>query len=141
MPIKDLRSNLNVVKILNAIQSTLSTAVTAIYDSGNDEAVVFFLSSIDTDGGATLTISNIEEDDDSGFSSPNSVASNKIIGNFANTDITTANQDLKVGRIGVFSTKRFLRVTISNATPGAGSTYSVIGVSSPNLLPAIEPED
>jgi len=141
MPIKDLRSNLKLTKVLNAILDSGPTVNTIVYDSGEDESVMFLLEVSVADGGTTISINSIEEDDDAGFSSPTTVAADKIIGSLFKTAITIANHQTKVSSIGVFSTKRYLRAVISNVVGGTGSSFSVIVESNPNELPAIEPED
>ncbi len=140
MPIKDLRSNVKVEKILNAVASAAATTVTTVYDSVDDEAVFFTLAaSVVT--AVSLSISKIEEDDVLAFSSPNDVAADKIIGNFVNTAIVPGDLATKASTIGVFSTKRFLRVEITAVTPGGGNDFIVLANSEPHLLPAINPED
>ena len=139
MPIKDLRSNVKLTKILNTESETGTTVNSSVYDSGEDQSVMFIFTAIDVDATATLTISLIQEDDNVGFSSPTTVASDKIMGDLTSS-LTAANQETKVISVGVFSTQRFLRVVIDNDTPGTGSDFIVVAATNPNTLPAVEPD-
>lgn len=139
MAVKDIRSNLEQVVAFNAVISTDTTTNGAIIDTADyDNGVMFcFACPAYTDGTYTPVI---QEGDNAALSDASSVADANLIGTEAGAALSaaTAQADTALNTIGVFGTKRYLRVQIVSASTSSGATITVIGTKAPEVMPDVE---
>ena len=136
MPTRDIRSDLLPRLAFLAIITTDTTTLGAIIDTKDfDGGFMYTLASTVFGAGTYTPI--IEESDDSGMSGATDVADINLIGTEAGAVIdalTGAGEVLK--SIGVFGTKRFLRLKILSA-----STTTTTIVAFAHAKPELRPSD
>ncbi len=141
MPVRDNVTLNNIVLSTEANITTDTTTNGTIIDTADlDLGVSFFIGATAyTDGTYKLLI---QEGDDAGLSDATTVPAEKLIevpGLQAVTDgvtAITADGD-KYFKVGVFSTKRYLRANIVSTATSTGAQISVIVLESPEVLQAV----
>lgn len=140
MPVRDNVTLNNVILAFDAAISTDTTTNGAIIDTADqDLGVSFFLGATAyTDGTYKLVL---QEGDDSGLSDATTVPSEKLItvtGLDAVADgvtAVTADGD-KLAKVGVFSTKRYVRAQIVSTATTTGATLNMVALVSPEVVAA-----
>lgn len=135
MPVKDIRSNLLPKLAFLAIINSDTTTNGAIIDTADfDSGVVFnFLSTV---YGAGTYTPILEESDDSGMSGANDIADANLIGTEAGAAISAVTAaGANLGSIGIFGTKRYIRVKILSAS---SSTTTIVATF--NGMPEVMPD-
>lgn len=138
-----VRDNVTLNNILLAFEGNITTDTTttgAIIDTANQDLGVSFWigASAYTDGTYKLIL---EEGDDSGLSDATTVPAEKLIEvsglDAVTTGVTaiTADGD-KYFKVGVFSTKRFVRPSVVSTATSTGAQISVLALVSPEILEA-----
>jgi hypothetical protein len=123
MPTKDIRSNLLPKRAFLAIINSDTTTNGDIIDTADfDGGIVFnFLSTV---YGAGTYTPIIEESEDSGMSGANNIADANLIGTEAGAAISAVTgASANLGSIGIFGTKRYVRVKILSAS---SSTTTIV---------------
>ena len=116
MPTQDIRSNLLPKLAFNAIITTDTTTNGAIIDTADFDGGVVFNFLCTVYGAGTYT-PILEESDDSGMSGANNIADANLIGTEAGAAISAVTASgANLGSIGIFGTKRYVRVKILSAT-------------------------
>lgn len=124
MAIRDIRSQLLPRLAFAAAISSDTTTNGAIIDTKDDDGGIVFtlLESDYTDGTYTPLI---EEDDVVGFGSATAVPDDKLIGTEAGAAISAGQADGDIlTSIGVFSNKRFVRLSIVSTGTSTGATIA-----------------
>lgn len=140
-----VRENVTLNNVLLTFEAAISTDTTtttgAIIDTADqDLGVSFFIGATAyTDGTYKLVII---EGDDSGLSDGTTVGAEKLVevpGLKAVTDGVTAltADGAKYFKVGVHSTKRFLRANIVSTGTSTGAQISVLALVSPEVIEAV----
>ena len=140
MPQLDIRSDLlSNVTLTHAVIANGATAGSIIDTFNFDLGLMFeFVTTAYTDG---TYVFSIEEGDDPALSGSNLVTAAQIIGNLGDVDpsVAAVNGD-KVPTIGIFSTKRYVRVTVTATGVTTGATVLVLVVQKSADMP-VDPID
>ena len=139
-----VRDNVTLNNIILTPEDNITTHTTthgSIIDTADqDLGVSFFIGATAyTDGTYKLVL---QEGDDSGLSDATTVPAEKLIevpGLQAVTDgVTAVTADLdKYFKVGVFSTKRYVRANIVSTSTSTGAQISVLALVSPEVLQAV----
>jgi hypothetical protein len=138
MAVKDLRSGLqsNLVMAQNITSDTTTNGT--ILDTRNfDLGIVFTIyASAYTDGTYDITI---EEDDDVTMATAVAVSSDQLIGQLSDMQVTAvATEGDKLGTIGVFGNKRYLRLNVVSTSVTTGADIQVVAMQKAELKPVDE---
>lgn len=137
MAIKDIRSNLlSKSAFATAAISTDTTTNGTIIDTADYDAGVMFevFCTAYTDGTYTPLI---EEGDDSGLSDASAVADANLIGTEAGAALSAATVGGGVlNTIGVFGTKRYLRLSFVSTSTSTGATVGANAIVAPEVIPS-----
>lgn len=128
--VKDIVSNIRSIIVLlgSAIASNTTTTGASVDTADFGEGLAFFCNVRSfTDG--VYTLSAQESDDNVNFTA---VAAEKVIGSSAQSAATGSNP---MGKIGVFSTKRYVRPIVVSTGVTTGATVDVVAVQAGEYLP------
>ena len=144
MPVREMVTHVRLIPVFNAsISSDTDTNTsgvdTADYDLGT---TWFFQATAYTDGNYAI---GFEESDASNFTGATDVPAEKIVGPTGAT-LTTAQQQVtavtpvdgtgSAVRLGVHSTKRYVRAVITSTSVTTGATLNVACLVGPEVIPA-----
>lgn len=135
MPQLDIRSNLFSVIALEADIGSSQVVQGAIVDTANfDLGFMYqFLNINFTDGDYAFLI---EEGDDPTLSDATVVPPEKIIGDLLDITVTSSTlSGQKLQTLGIFSVKKFLRITITATNVNDGVIVRVIATQSGEIVP------
>jgi len=136
----DIRSNLLANVALNTNVTANGTTTGFIIDTANfDIGFMYeFLLTSFTDGSYTFVI---EDGEDPALADAAPVPTDQIIGSLADITLIAAAVDGdKVQTVGVFSNRRFLRVSVVAAGVTTGAVVTVIAAQSAELVPVDAPD-
>jgi uncharacterized protein YjbI with pentapeptide repeats len=134
MPINDIRSNLQPKLAFLASITTDTTTNGAIIDTADFDGGIVFNFLCTVYGAGTYT-PILEESDDASMSGANDIADANLIGTEAGAALSAATvSGANLKSIGIFGTKRYVRVKILSAT----ATTSTI-VATFNGVPEVMP--
>lgn len=138
-----VRENVTLNNVILSHEGTIATDTTtngSIIDTADqDLGVSFFLGSTTyTDGTFKLVL---EEGDDSGLSDATTVPAEKLVTvtglDAVATGVTAVTADgAKYMKVGVHSTKRYVRANVVSTATSSGAVISVLALVSPENLPA-----
>lgn len=138
MPVKDIRSNLKPIQVMNAnITSNTTTSGSILDTQGYDLGVMFqYASPVYTDGTFTPTIL---ESDDPAMAGSNTVAADNLIGTYAGAVVSAVTAALgTLPTIGVIGTKRYLQVQEVSTSVTTGARIVITAINKAEVLPVID---
>ncbi len=138
MPVKDIRSNLKPVQVMNANITSNTTTSGSILDTADyDLGVMFqFASPVYADGTFTPTIL---ESDDPAMAGANTVAADNLIGTYAGAVVNAVTPALgTLATIGVIGTKRYLQVQEVSTLVSSGARIVVTAINKAEVLPVVD---
>lgn len=136
----DLFNSINLKRAISPYDhATGDAAVTSeIIDMQGNGALVFAIATGSlADADATFTVL-VEESDDSGMSSKNTVAAGDLLGTAALASFIFSD-DNKCFKVGYKGVKRYVTLTITPATNTGAALICVIAILVPRLQPAANP--
>jgi hypothetical protein len=126
MPVNDIRSDLKQTLTQLAAITTNTTTAGSILDTAKFEKglMLSVMASAYTDGTYNFTI---EEGDNAALSDTSAVTSAQIIGTLAGLTLTAATaEEGELNTIGLFSVKRYIRISCVSTSASTGATIFVI---------------
>ena len=133
MAVRDQVTKMDAFQALYEAISSDTTTVGAIFDTADYELgfSVFISAPVWTDGTYTL---KLEESTDSGMSGAVDISSSKLIGSLPAVSALTADGG-ELGKVGVFSNLRYVRVSVVSTGTTTGATVNVTVVEHAETLP------
>lgn len=142
MPFKDLTSNIRAENIDNVVFQVPTSGSVSLFRTTNvvnasDAQSIMFAITVADINACDIRFDSIEESDDESFATFNTVADNKLIGN-SDAFIDGTNFNSKVLKLGVFSTKNYLRARVVQSLDTGTVVYSVAAYTRPTLVPVVD---
>jgi len=133
MAVRDQVSKMDSFQALYEAIASDTTTVGAIIDTAHYELgfSAFISAPVWTDGTYTL---KLEESDDSGMAGAVDVPAEKLIGSLPAVGALTADGG-KLGKIGVFSNLRYVRISVVSTGVTTGATVNVAVVQHSEVCP------
>lgn len=136
MPQFDIRSDLLINNVLNAVINSDTTTNGSIIDTADyDTGVMFDFAAIAYTAGTYTPL--LEESNDSGMAGATVIPTANLIGTIADATLTAATPaGGQLPTIGVVETKRYVRLSIVSTSTGA-ATVVINAIRKPEILPAV----
>jgi hypothetical protein len=134
MAVRDQVTKMNGYQGNYDVITTDTTTVGATFDTADYELgfSVFLIAPAWTDGTYTLLL---EESDDAGMAGAVTVPDVKLIGTFPAVAAATVD-GIALGKVGVFSNLRYIRVSIVSTGTSSGATIATTVIKHGEYLPA-----